>query len=124
MASTDFTIKLDDSDRELIRRLTDAIEGARPPRSNSVQPLVGPPDVNQGEPAALARPATIAKVVTIVEEAIMQIRFVCIGKKSRLAFDEIAESLVQQIEDLDQGPIAKPLSKPKSPNQCPPHYYR
>lgn len=63
MASNEITMKLDDSDRELIRRLTDAIEGARPPRSNSVQPLVGPPDVNQGEPAALARPATIAKIL-------------------------------------------------------------
>lgn len=49
MASTDFTIKLDDSDRELILRLTDALEGARPPRANSEQSIVGPPNVVDSE---------------------------------------------------------------------------
>lgn len=110
MATADIIIKLDDSDRELIRRLTDALEGARPPRSNSVEPFVGPPDVNQGEPAALARPATLSELKAWIKEQFHldeeRWQYGDFGQGMMTA----AEKILQRIDDLDQGPIASKLT--------------
>ncbi len=108
MATKEMIIQLSDTDRELIRRLTDALEGARPPRSNSVQPLVGPPDVNQGEPAALARPATIAEVMSVLQRWLMVISSDCVPLHSKWLFNNHCKKMFQALGTLDQGPGTKP----------------
>lgn len=124
MATAEMIIQLSDTDRELIRRLTDALEGARPPRSNSVEPFVGPPDANQGEPAALARPATIPELKTWLKDKLRAVKESGVQGVNTPLVVEWLNFILQQLKDLDQGPIAKPCSKPKSPKQCPPHQYR
>ena len=90
-----------------IKKRLDSIEQASTLRANSEQSVVGQPNVGDSENPALARPATLTKVRSIVQrlcntekprECLSQYGIVC---------KEIGIAILQEIEDLDQGPIAK-----------------
>jgi hypothetical protein len=88
------------------------IEASSPPRASTVQPLVGPPERTDGEPAALARPAILAELKTFIECEFDEIikRGETVGRCQ--AYRRSLDRILKRIEDLDQGPIA----------QCPVEY--
>jgi len=72
-----------------------------------VQPLVGPPDVVQGEPAALARPATLAELKTFMNETFAYYYSVTETSDERALLDMARSDIFQKLGTFDQGPIAK-----------------
>lgn len=94
-----------------IDSVLDILEALKP-KADAVQPLVGPSDVvGAAGPAALARPVSLTEVEPILHELVRQIREVPGDIVNRYWLLNRLNGIIQQIVDLDQGPIASSFPK-------------
>ena len=96
--------------RELQDRV-DTLEEASRIAANTEQPLVGPPSAAEENCAALARPVILAKLKTFLEERLEAMLSRRCAKMHVVAVMRDFEKILQWLNELDQGPIAQPLSK-------------
>lgn len=68
-------------------------------------------EVSESENPALARPVTLAEVKATIRKILGFARLHVVRKQRLLAFDRYCESILQRLNDLDQGPVASSLSK-------------
>ena len=94
-----------------IERRLDNIEANSRLSASTVQPLVGPPGNVEGEPAALARPVSLAEVETLLKDIFRKWKIACEYHDSRVTLECIEKEIIQRMQELDQGPIAKRVTK-------------
>lgn len=80
-------------------------------RAKSEQSVVGQPNVVESENPALSRPATLTELKTLLQEKRIATRDFMGHGPRRAGWLECYETVLQWIDDLDQGPIAKSPSK-------------
>jgi hypothetical protein len=90
-----------------IKKRLDSLEQASTPRANSEQSVVARPDAVDSENPALARPATIAKIVTFLESRVDAMMAQRSPMSPVVYVMQDFEKIIQWLKYLDQGPIAK-----------------
>lgn len=112
MSSDEYT-KLADWLMQIEKRL-EIVEGASRFPANSEQPLVGPPDKSEERPAALARPATISELRTLIKMRIAEWDVSGVKWEVRKTVIHELRSILKGLGKLDQGPVAQCPSEDES----------
>jgi hypothetical protein len=96
---------------EMLKHRLDLLEANSRLSASTVQPLVGPPDVDKGEPAALARPEMLAKLKTVMKEELADYTRIAGDVTVAQYLSSFVTQVLQRMSELDQGPIAECVSE-------------